>query len=189
LRLRISVQNQEYLNAADPPFIFVLQQRLRRHFMDYLAIYRSVPAPMAKRLFFAASLLGSGWVQPVWKSEFLVGPAAATLLFFPYVPFPSFGHARSGLMQCCEWFDRGYSPVLTWRPGAALMATQTQARIVPVHVSSSFFEVADQWRPRLIVSFGKPIALSPDFHPFLAYRFVEERLKDLERDSLSRAAV
>ena len=179
LRLRANAVNRDLLAGLEPPVILAIQQGPRRHFMDYLAIYRSIPAGISKKLFFAASLLGSTRREPLWGGS-RINPATLTIVFFPYTPLPRFGQTREGLLQSCEWIDRGYSPILTWRPGAALLAAQTQTNVVPVHLSASFFDRHAPGKFDVKISFGAPVSIPANIHPILLYHIVESRLKELQ---------
>ncbi len=179
LRIRVQAVNRDLLLCLKPPVILAIQEMPRRHFMDYLAIYSSIPARISKKLFFGASLLGSDRREALWGGP-RISPATFTQLFFPYTPLPRFGQTRQGLLQSCDWIDRGYSPILTWRPGAALIAAQTHTQVVPVHLSSSFFDLQKPGKPEITVSFGRPIIIPTDAHPFLLYHVVESRLKELQ---------
>jgi long-chain acyl-CoA synthetase len=179
LRLRVRAVNGELLLGLEPPVILAIQQEQRRHFMDYLAIYSRMPESISKKLFFCASLLGSARRRALWGGS-PISPATFTQLFFPYTPLPRFGQTRQGLLQSCDWIGRGYSPILTWRPGAALIAAQTHAQVVPVHLSSSFFDPHELGKPEITVSFGHPVGVPADVHPFLLYHVVESRLKELQ---------
>jgi long-chain acyl-CoA synthetase len=152
LRGQIKAFNHSVLTKLDGPVIFAIHQHSRRHYMDYLALYRSVPSRLSKKMFLGTELLGSDSREPLWGGTY-INPTTVTQLFFPYVPIPRFGLTRNGLFQACKWIDLGYSAILTWRPGAALIAEQTQTTIVPVHFDSSFFDSNRKHQPNISVTF------------------------------------
>jgi long-chain acyl-CoA synthetase len=181
LRLHINV-NRDSLVGLEAPVILAIQHGPRRHFMDYLAIYRCIPTGISKKLFFGASLLGSKQREPLWGGS-RINPTTFTTFFFPFTPLPRFGRTREGLLQACEWIDRGYSPILTWCPGATLLAAQTQTKVVPVHLGASFFDRHASGRFDMKISFGAPVSIPANIHPVLLYHIVESRLKDPQTDT------
>ena len=98
-------------------------------------------------------------------------------MVFRFTILPRYGTTRVGLYETGRLMERGYTPImfpkgffffpedaLRHDPGAAIMALQTQAFILPVWIegndTSSFRDPRPKRkenRPGILVHFGKPI--------------------------------
>lgn len=163
LMLRIVLRERatgfERLQDLSGPLIFALRRSDRRHPVEFLAVVKSLPPSLGRRVMLGVS------DRPFFESHFYRRPGDTWLyrLFVGWVamfglpcvfPYTLLESALShGFEEICCWADRGYHPLVTWSPAMARLATELQATVIPVRLRG---RSRGWWNAEVQVHFGVP---------------------------------
>jgi long-chain acyl-CoA synthetase len=189
---RLQVRGLDKLKELKPPFIVAGLEH--EHALDVFAIYCALPRRLRRKLM----IVSGRWV---FREYFEPGPEVGLMkrmvvggafyfgipIFFPFAALPQFGATGEGLLEICRLIDRGYSPIIfpgnptdacqDLQPGAALLAIETQAPIVPVWLKGNeeLSFVPHLSRPKVTVEFSEPVVPTPLMTPDELIRKLGER--------------
>lgn len=176
---RLRVEGAQHLAGVEGPVIVAGSHH--RHGMDVMAIYCALPPRLRRNLLvvtanetFRAYLepetahslwhrLSTGWLYHV-----------GIPLFFPMALWPHYGTTRRGLMETCEFVERGFSPLIfpehvaaaadePIQLGVGWVAAQTGTGVLPVRLSGNDgMDTRSRRRQRTVtVSFAPPVPVEP----------------------------
>jgi long-chain acyl-CoA synthetase len=166
---RVEVAGLSALGGVRSPVVFALDRSDRFRPSDYMLVYRALPRRLTRRLVLVMgvpptleSYLCSPSGAPLWYRVYvrLMFQLGLPLAFpFALVPSTTPRGTQRGIDRTCGWIDRGYHPLLTWGPGGAVVAVETQASVVPVRLSGNVRAAGSGRgnRPTVRVTFGRPI--------------------------------
>ena len=163
---RISSQGVNTVRLLKPPVLFAMHTENRHHSIDFPAIWSRLPRHLSRRIFLATGTflyteLLQDPAQLNWKARWVsrLLLRAGTPAVFPFAIFPACGQARDALLETGKWVSKGYSALLTWGPGMAVIAQETMATIVPVVLAGNeaFSSSTIGARPPVRVVFGTPV--------------------------------
>jgi long-chain acyl-CoA synthetase len=162
--VKVRVTGRRHLESLTGPVVFAIQRPDRQHPVEFLAIFRALPSPLARRLLFVIA------EKPFFETRYYRKPGDTALFRFfvacvallglpaiaPYVLLET-GTVR-GLEETCTWMDRGFHPLVTWSAAPARITVETGATVVPIHLYGNW---SSWWNARIHVRFGLPQATLP----------------------------
>jgi long-chain acyl-CoA synthetase len=193
---RLSVTSAEQLQGLSPPVIFAPNHQ---SFMDVPAVLCALPAEWRGRV---APAMAKEWFEPHfhpsrysrWRRLVSGLQYYSAALFYNAFPIPQreLG-ARQTLRYMGSLMDAGFcvlifpegdrtraGELLPFRPGTAMLASQTRVPVVPVRLEGleKVFNREARWpsRGRVKVTFGAPLTIEGD-----DYAAATKRLEDAVR--------